>query len=94
MRAITEKIYRKTDGVGVIRVDYLIKDGKIYVNELNTVPGSMAYYLFSNSISQFTVMLNRLIGEVMRIHAQASTLKYEFISPILNEIKGKGCKRK
>lgn len=30
---------------GVIRIDFLIKD-KVYVNEINSIPGSLSYYLW------------------------------------------------
>lgn len=34
---------------GVVRVDFLMdRSGKLYVNEVNTIPGSLAFYLFGN----------------------------------------------
>jgi D-alanine-D-alanine ligase len=32
---------------GVARVDFLYKDGDLYVNEINTIPGSLSHYLFT-----------------------------------------------
>jgi len=31
---------------GIARIDYLERDGELYVNEVNTIPGSMAVYLW------------------------------------------------
>ena len=31
---------------GITRIDYLERDGEILVNEVNTIPGSMAAYLW------------------------------------------------
>jgi D-alanine-D-alanine ligase len=31
---------------GVARIDFLYRDGRLYVNEVNTIPGSMAVYLW------------------------------------------------
>jgi D-alanine-D-alanine ligase len=31
---------------GVVRIDFLEKDGEIWLNEVNTIPGSMAAYLW------------------------------------------------
>ena len=31
---------------GITRIDFLEKDGEVYVNEVNTIPGSMAAYLW------------------------------------------------
>ncbi len=48
VKAMTERIYRDLDMNGIIRVDYLVdvERNKVYVNEVNTVPGSLAFYLF------------------------------------------------
>ena len=38
-------IYKELGASGVIRIDFLYKD-KLYVNEINAIPGSYAYYLW------------------------------------------------
>lgn len=45
---ITKKTFYNLDCFGVVRFDYLIDEinHKIYLNEINTIPGSLAYYLF------------------------------------------------
>lgn len=54
IRKLTEAIYKKFDCDGVVRIDYLVKDDIIYVNEINSIPGSLAFYLFSDlDISDF-----------------------------------------
>lgn len=45
----TKKIYHLFDLSGVVRIDYMFKDN-LYVNEINTIPGSLAYYLFPEPI--------------------------------------------
>lgn len=47
---LTEKVYRLLGCKGVVRVDFLFDDKKkkLYVNEINTIPGSLAFYLFEN----------------------------------------------
>ena len=54
VKNMTQQIYQKLAFSGVIRVDYLVDktDGKIYVNEINSIPGSLAYGLWSNIYSQ------------------------------------------
>ena len=61
---ITQKIYQLFGLSGVIRVDYMIIDGKIYVNEVNTTPGSLAYYLFDDDLISF---LHALMYEALKI---------------------------
>lgn len=46
---ITELSRRITDVAGlrgIVRIDFLEKGGELYVNEVNTIPGSMAAYLW------------------------------------------------
>ncbi|MBP5307739.1 MAG: hypothetical protein J6Z34_01225 [Clostridia bacterium] len=67
IKAITELVYRETYACGVIRIDYLLtRGGEIYLNEVNTVPGSLALYLFRNSVSEFGQVLSELIEEGVR----------------------------
>ena len=48
---------------GVVRIDFLMNaDTKdIYVNEINSIPGSLAYYLWEASGLTFTKLLEELI---------------------------------
>lgn len=50
---LTEKIYDIFSLRGVVRVDFLVDNetGKIYANEINTIPGSLAYGLWQNVYS-------------------------------------------
>ncbi len=46
---ITSLSHRVTEVMGlrgITRIDFLEKDGEVYVNEVNTIPGSMAAYLW------------------------------------------------
>ena len=47
---ITKKIYRVLELSGIVRIDYMMIKDEIYVNEINTTPGSLAYYLFEEKI--------------------------------------------
>lgn len=50
IKNLTEKLYSTFDCFGVVRVDYIYdkKTSKVYVNELNSIPGSLAFYLFKD----------------------------------------------
>ncbi|MBR2448525.1 MAG: ATP-grasp domain-containing protein [Clostridia bacterium] len=89
----TEKIYRELGFKGVIRIDYFISGGEVYLNEINTVPGSLAYYLFSDTLKGFTAMLNQLIEVAERDFAKESTTQKTFKSGILTRAGSKGSKR-
>ena len=57
------EIYEKLSLFGVVRIDYLYSKGSLFVNEINTVPGSLSYYLFSSGEINFESLLKTLIEE-------------------------------
>ncbi len=46
IKGLAKKIYLALDCEGVVRIDFLVCDEKIYVNEVNTIPGSLSIHLF------------------------------------------------
>lgn len=54
IKALTERVYKIFDCQGVVRVDFLYdsKNELLYVNEINTIPGSLAVYLFKGVSTQ------------------------------------------
>ena len=65
---------------------------KIYLNEINSVPGSLAYYLFSDTMKGFSNMLDELIGVAVSEQAKKSTFITNFRSSILSGFGFKGAK--
>lgn len=48
---------------GVARIDFLESDGELVVNEINTIPGSLARYLFIEPLVPFGTLLDDLVAE-------------------------------
>ena len=65
IKAYTKTLYRKTDLFGVVRVDYLVKGKEVYLSEVNTVPGSLAYYLFCERLTDARAFFGDLIEETL-----------------------------
>ena len=63
--AYTREIYEAFGGKGVVRADFLIVGEAVYFNELNTVPGSLACYLFGASLLESRNFLASLIEEAL-----------------------------
>lgn len=57
------KIFSLLGCSGVARLDFLINDesGEIYFNEINTIPGSLSFYLWEKSNLSFKQLVNELI---------------------------------
>lgn len=77
------KAFKAVDCSGLARVDFLMdpKTRKIYLNEINTMPGftaiSMYPKLWEVSGLSYSALLDRLIRDAVRRHARRSELQRE-----------------
>ncbi len=77
-----EKIYSDMFEGSIIRCDFFVIDDKIYLNEINPIPGSMANYLFKD----FENMIERLAKVLPK--ERNITIDYKYIHSI-QSAKGK-----
>ena len=66
IRAFTRTVYKRADLKGVVRMDFLVSQDKVYLCEVNTVPGSLAYYLFCERVTDARSFFGDLIEEAIR----------------------------
>lgn len=59
---------------GVARIDFIIDEAtdEIFVNEINTIPGSLSFYLWEYSGINFTSLVDKLIEIAFRRKQDAS----------------------
>lgn len=85
---------------GVIRIDFIIDNdtNTIYVNEVNTIPGSLSFHLWKATNLNYTDLLDKLINLSLKRNREEKDLTFSFDSNILagyssNSFKGtKGAK--
>ena len=81
---------------GVVRIDFLIdgKTNKFYVNEPNTIPGSLAFYLWKYDGLEYRELLNEIIDLALKEYKQRVKKVNSFESNILENFNGsKGVKK-
>ncbi len=63
IRKMAGETFRVLSCHGVSRIDVMIdeKDNNVYVNEINTIPGSLSYYLWEASGISFGQLMDKLI---------------------------------
>lgn len=76
IRKITGNVYSRLNMRGIVRFDYLLGGDTVYLSEINTVPGSLAYYLLSSGFKDFYPVLKAVIvqAEVDYKEAASKTL--------------------
>ena len=90
IRELTKKAYALFGCCGVVRADFLVvtgasKEEKIYLNEINTVPGFLSYHMFLHAGIKFESMLDMKIDEAIRAHDKSRKQKIvtEFKSDVI-----------
>jgi D-alanine-D-alanine ligase len=92
VRALAIQAYKAIDCAGLGRVDLLLdkKDGRLYLNEINTIPGftqiSMYPKLWEASGLSYSQLLDRLIALALERRAVKEKLKTSF--DVINGIEG------
>ena len=80
---ITAGVYNALECSGVIRVDFMLStDGVLYVNEVNTIPGSLAFYLWKDKFN-FSELIDNLIMQSLMRKARDGNLTRCFESHIV-----------
>lgn len=86
---LSKKIYQILGCSGVVRIDYLLDDlsQKIYVNEINTIPGSYANYLWKDKYT-FAQLLDELIVNCEKEYLCIDKYNYTYKSNVLQNFQG------
>ena len=61
---IAVEAFKALGSSGNARIDFLIdsKTNKVYINEINSIPGSLAFYLWEAKGQDFTKVLDDMIN--------------------------------
>ena len=83
IKKYTLKVALKLNLRGVVRFDYIICEKKIYLNEINTIPGSLANYLFKNKGINYKNLLDILINSAIIENSKNNNYVTYFESSVL-----------
>lgn len=73
---------------GVSRIDFMMDtaSGKIYLNEINTIPGSLSFYLWEPLGVKYADLLDQMISFALKREREESNITYAFDSNVLEGI--------
>ena len=75
IKAITANVYSKLNMRGIVRFDFILSGGSVYLSEVNTVPGSLSYYLLSSGFRDFYPVLQAVIIQALEDYKRSSEKK-------------------
>ena len=100
IQALALKTFRVLGSAGVCRIDFMMdaETKKVYVNEINTIPGSLAFYLWKEEGMSFRELMDNLVNLALERERKRSKMTFSYDTNLLstysaNSAKGsKGCK--
>lgn len=95
VKEIAKGAFKALNLSGICRIDFLIdkKTNKVYINEPNTIPGSLAFYLWEPSGKKYSVLLDEAITLAIKDYKNRSKKTNSFDTNVLSNFSGaKGAK--
>ena len=86
VRSLAVKAFKALGCNGVARIDFMIDEdtGKLYFNEINTIPGSLAFYLWEPLGISYKEQLDRMIKLALKRARTEEGITFSFDTNILN----------
>lgn len=80
IRSLAVRAFTALGCAGVARIDFMIdgEEDKVYLNEINTIPGSLAFYLWEAAGLSYPDLLDRLIALARKRARKQAGITYSF----------------
>ncbi len=95
VQRLAKEAFRAVDGRGIARVDFLLDrtTNKLYVNELNTLPGSFATYLWEPVGIPAEELVDRLVNLAVETHREKAKTQFTSGNQLLQHADFLGLKK-
>jgi len=86
IQALAKETFKTLASSGVARIDFLIdtKTEQVFVNEINTIPGSLSFYLWEATDKKFAELLNNLVDLALKRQREKENLTLSYDGNIFN----------
>ena len=91
IKNVSLKVFKALNANGCVRIDFMIDrdTDKIYVNEINTIPGSLAFYLWNEEGIDFSKECDILIENALKRYRIKEKMTFSFDTNILSTFRRK-----
>ena len=86
IRSMAVKAFQAIGCTGVTRIDFMMDldaDGKVYLNEVNTIPGSLSFYLWEPMGISYQELLTKMIELALKAQREKNRMVYSFDTNVL-----------
>lgn len=86
IRKTAVESFKFLDCNGVARIDFLLnaETNEFFINEFNTIPGSLSFYLFEPIGMKYSTLLDKMIELALKRNRLQSEITYSFDTNILS----------
>lgn len=93
IQTLAVKTFKVLGCNGVSRIDFIIENNEdVYVNEINTIPGSLSFYLWNATGLDYKEQLSKMVDLALKRAREEKDISYSFETNILSGIKLDGIK--
>lgn len=94
IQELAVKTFQVLNCNGVSRIDFLInnENNEVFVNEINTIPGSLSFYLWNATGIEYSKLLDKMIELSLKRDREQKSVSYSLDTNILSGIKLNGLK--
>ena len=88
IRDLACRVFKALGAAGVVRIDFIIdtESDKVYVNEINTIPGSLSFYLWEKTDLSYPRLIDKLISLAFRRNRNRENLTFTIDTNILSGV--------
>ncbi len=96
IRSLAKKTFEVLNCSGVARIDFIIDTNinAVYINEINTIPGSLSFYLWGPAGINFVSLTSKLIDLAFKRARENANLTRSFDANLLSLMSKTGSKTK
>ena len=94
VQQLAKETFRVLGTSGVCRIDFLMDADtkKVYVNEINTIPGSLAFYLWQAAGVSFSELMDKLVELALDRERRRSKMTFSYETNILSNFSASSAK--
>ena len=94
IKQITVSAFKAVDGRGIARIDYLVRpdEDEVYLNEINTMPGSLAFYLWQEEGYSRSDLVEKLVALALEAYAVKRRNIYDYQTNLVELASQRGLK--
>lgn len=88
LQTLSLDIFDAMDCKGVVRIDFMLDrhSDHYYITEINTIPGSLAYYLWAETGLPYQQLIDEMVDCALRSFAEKKRNSFAFTSDILSGV--------